>query len=98
MDVKDYLSFFADDDDNYELKALRDTHNDLQKIQDELHKYLEELVKEHEESERRWNITNLKLILQKLKPQYGNGNIDDIVISFVYETKPKMKSKNLNPE
>ena len=80
MDDEDYLSFFANDDDNYELKALSDTHNELQKIQDELHKYLEEL----EESERRWNITNLKLILQKLKPQYGNGNIDDIVISFVF--------------
>ena len=94
MDDEDYLSFFANDDDNYELKALSDTHNELQKIQDELHKYLEEL----KEDERIWDINNLKLLLQRLKPHYGNGNIDDIVISFVYETKPKMKSKNLNPE
>jgi len=76
-----------DDDESYELKALRDTHNELQKILDDLHKYQEELIAESKERTRRWDMTNLSLLLQRLKPGYGNRPIDEIVVSFVFGEK-----------
>ena len=65
------------------MEALRSIHDELQKIQDDLHQYIEE----SKERTRRWDMKNLSLLLQRLKPGYGNSPIDEIIVSFVFGMK-----------